>query len=104
LIYKGDIQIKVFLVDVGGEGEAIAMTAKRRPWLEKMVIADYSLTCSLEVQKKLGEVEKFPVEQVDAGDKHQLVELARKYKVDLLSRCQCKFYGYAFRCRIRIRL
>ncbi len=58
--------MKVLLVGVGGVGEAIAVTAKNRPWLEKMVLADYSITRALEVQKKLGEADKFPVEQVDA--------------------------------------
>ncbi len=76
--------MKVLLVGVGGVGEAIATTAKGRPWLEKMVLADYSQARALEVRKKLGDIDKFPVEQVDAGDKQQVVELARKHKVDLL--------------------
>jgi saccharopine dehydrogenase (NAD+, L-lysine-forming) len=76
--------MKVLLVGVGGVGEAIAVTAMRRPWLEKMVLADYNLVRALEVREKLGEEGKFPIEQIDAGDKQQIIELARKHKVDLL--------------------
>ena len=32
--------MKVLLIGVGGVGEAIAVIAKDRPWLEKMVLAD----------------------------------------------------------------
>ena len=35
--------MKVLLVGVGGVGEAIAVIAKDRPWLEQMVLADYNL-------------------------------------------------------------
>jgi len=76
--------MKVLLVGVGGVGEAIAVTTKRRPWLEKMVLADYSLARAQEVAQKLGEANRFPVEQVDAGDRQRVIEIARKYNVDLL--------------------
>jgi saccharopine dehydrogenase (NAD+, L-lysine-forming) len=76
--------MKILLVGVGGVGEAIAVTAKDRPWLEKMVLADYSLPRALAVQQKLGNPDKFPVEYVNAGDKKSLIELARKYQIDLL--------------------
>ena len=35
--------MKVLLVGVGGVGEAIAVIAKDRPWMEQMVLADYNL-------------------------------------------------------------
>ena len=35
--------MKVLLIGVGGVGEAIAVVARDRPWLEKMVLADYNL-------------------------------------------------------------
>jgi saccharopine dehydrogenase-like NADP-dependent oxidoreductase len=49
-----------------------------------MVLADYSLARAQEVQHKLGDADKFPVEQVDAGDKKRVIEIARKHNVNLL--------------------
>jgi saccharopine dehydrogenase-like NADP-dependent oxidoreductase len=76
--------VKVLLIGVGGVGEAIAVVAKDRPWLEKMVLADYNLKRAQEVRRKLGQPRKFPAEQVDAGDKQQIVALARKHGADLI--------------------
>jgi saccharopine dehydrogenase (NAD+, L-lysine-forming) len=76
--------MKVLLVGVGGVGEAIAITASARPWLETMVLADYNLECAKKVQAKLKDVNKFPVEQLDAGDFTQILQIARKHQVDLL--------------------
>lgn len=76
--------MKVLLVGVGGVGEAIAMIAKPRKWVELIVLADYNLDRAKEVQKKLKDDKRFPVEWIDAS-KHELVEeLAKKYKVDLI--------------------
>ncbi len=76
--------MKILLVGVGGVGEGIAINAKNRPWLEKMVLTDFNLERAKRVQTKLGEPLKFPVEKVDAGKKEQIVALARKHKVDLI--------------------
>jgi len=76
--------VKVLLIGVGGVGEAIAVVARHQPWLEKMVLADYNLKRAKEVQRKLGAPRKFPVEHVDAGDKRQIVALARKHDADLI--------------------
>ncbi len=76
--------MKVLLIGVGGVGEAIAVVAQHQPWLEKMVLADYNLKRAKEVQRKLGQPRKFPAEQVDAGDKTQIVALARKHGADLV--------------------
>ena len=76
--------MKVLLVGVGGVGEAIAVIAKSRPWVEKIVLSDYNLDRSKEVQAKLGEDARFPVEFVDAGHQDQIVSLAKRYKVDLI--------------------
>jgi saccharopine dehydrogenase-like NADP-dependent oxidoreductase len=76
--------VKVLLIGVGGVGEAIAVVARHQPWLEKMALADYNLKRAKEVQRKLGAWRKFPVEQVDAGDKRQIVALARKHGADLI--------------------
>jgi saccharopine dehydrogenase (NAD+, L-lysine-forming) len=76
--------MKVLLMGVGGVGEAIAVMANTRPWLEKMVLADCSLDRARQVQEKLGNIKKFPVEQLDAGDVNMVTEIARKHRVDVL--------------------
>lgn len=76
--------MKVLLVGVGGVGEAIAVMAAKRPWLELMVLADYNKSRAEEVQAKLNDKTRFPVEFVDANKKEMLVTLAKKYKVDLM--------------------
>lgn len=76
--------MKVMLVGVGGVGEAIAMIAKERPWVEQLVLADYNVDRANEVQQRLGDALRFPVEQVDASSQSMIAELIRKYKVDLV--------------------
>ncbi len=76
--------MKVLLVGVGGVGEAIATIAKPRPWMELMVLADYNAKRAAEVQKKLGDALRFPVEFIDAGRQEDIEALARKYNVDLI--------------------
>ena len=71
--------MKILLVGVGGVGEAIAVIAKNRPWLELMVLADYNKARALEVQGKLGDPKRFPVEWVDAAKQEQVEALARQY-------------------------
>ncbi len=76
--------MKVLLVGVGGVGEAIATIAKPHQWVEQMVLADYNLERTREVQKKLGDQSRFPVEFIDAGKQENIEALARKYGVDLI--------------------
>jgi saccharopine dehydrogenase-like NADP-dependent oxidoreductase len=76
--------MKVLLVGVGGVGEAIAAIAKPQSWLKRMVLADYSLERAQEVQARLGDPERFPVEFVDASRRESIVALARKHGVDLI--------------------
>lgn len=76
--------MKVLLIGVGGVGEAIAMIARERSWVERLVLTDYNIDRAREVQMKLGDVARFPVERVDAGNQQMVAELARKYKVDLV--------------------
>lgn len=76
--------MKVLLVGVGGVGEAIAAIAKPRKWLEMMVLADYNVKRAKEVQKKLGDAARFPVEFIDAGKQENIEALAKKYNVDLI--------------------
>ncbi len=76
--------MKVLLVGVGGVGEAIAQMAKRRPWVEQMVLCDYNVKRAEEVQAKLGDKARFPVEFIDASKQEMMEELARKYGVHLI--------------------
>ena len=76
--------MKVLLVGVGGVGEATAVMANTRPWLEKMVLADYRLDRAKTVQTKLGDSERFPVEQLDAGNVDHIIRTARNHQVELI--------------------
>src|SRR5687768_1025995 len=76
--------MRVLLVGVGGVGEAIAAIAKPRKWMERMVLADYNLKRAEEVQKKLEDSERFPIEFIDASKQEEIEALARKYNVDLI--------------------
>ena len=49
-----------------------------------MVLADYNISRAEEVQKKLGDVERFPVESLDASKQESIEALAKKYNVDLI--------------------
>lgn len=76
--------MKVLLVGVGGVGEAIAAIAEPRKWIEQIVLADYNLERAHEVQEKLGNKKRFPIEKVDANHQDQIINLAKKYQVDLI--------------------
>jgi len=76
--------MKVLLVGVGGVGEAIAMIAKPQGWVERIVLADYKIERATEVQKKLGDDQRFPVEFIDASQQKTVEALAKKYDVDLI--------------------
>lgn len=76
--------MKILLVGVGGVGEAIAAIAKPRKWMELMVLADYNTKRAEEVQKKMGDTNRFPVEFVDASNQKNIEDLAKKYQVDLI--------------------
>lgn len=76
--------MKVLLVGVGGVGEAIAMIAKPRSWVEQIVLADYNLKRAEQIQAKLGDNKRFPAEFVDASKQEDIEALARKYGADLI--------------------
>ena len=76
--------MKVLLVGTGGVGESIACIAKDRPWVEKVVLTDYSRDRLKEVQTKLGDPDRFPMDWIDASKVEMVEELARKHKVDLI--------------------
>jgi len=76
--------MKVLLVGVGGVGEAIAHIAKPRAWVTLIVLADYNLDRAREVQAKLGDSKRFPIEFVDASKREMIEKLAKQYSVDLI--------------------
>lgn len=76
--------MKTLLVGVGGVGEAIAVISKPHKWVEQIVLADYNLDRAKEVQAKLGDNTRFPVEWIDANQRDQIVALAKKYNVNLI--------------------
>lgn len=76
--------MKVLVVGTGGVGEALAQMAKLRAWVEQMVLADYNLERAKEVQAKLGDDQRFPVEFIDASKQEMIEELARKYDVNFI--------------------
>jgi saccharopine dehydrogenase (NAD+, L-lysine-forming) len=76
--------MKILMIGVGGVGEAMAVIAKKRPWAELIVLADYNLKRASEVQAKLGEPARFPIERVNAKNQAEIEALAQKYRVDLI--------------------
>jgi saccharopine dehydrogenase-like NADP-dependent oxidoreductase len=76
--------MRVLLVGVGGVGEAIAAIAKSREWMELMVLADFNLDRAKEVQNKLGDNRRFPVEFINATKQEDIEELAKKHNVNLI--------------------
>jgi saccharopine dehydrogenase (NAD+, L-lysine-forming) len=85
--------MKVLLIGVGAVGEAIAITAAKRPWLEKMVLADYNLNRANLVADKLGGTDRFPAEKVDARDSAQIIALARKHGTNLIMNAVSNIYN-----------
>jgi saccharopine dehydrogenase (NAD+, L-lysine-forming) len=76
--------MKVLLVGTGGVGESIAAIAKDRPWVEQVVLTDYNRERLKEVQAKLGDKKRFPIEWIDAGKREMIEKLATQYQVDLI--------------------
>lgn len=76
--------MRVLLIGVGGVGEAIAALARPRPWLKQMVLADYNPARARQVSAKLGSPKRFPVAEIDAGDRQAVAALAKKYRADLI--------------------
>ncbi len=68
--------MKILLVGTGGVGEAIATIARDRPWVEQVVLTDYSRERIKEVQGKLGDKKRFPVEWIDASKQDMIEKLA----------------------------
>ena len=76
--------MRVLLVGVGTVGEAIARMAAQRDWCEQMVLADYDLERAGALQRELGDVDRFPVERIDARDAAAVAEMARRHRSSLV--------------------
>jgi saccharopine dehydrogenase (NAD+, L-lysine-forming) len=85
--------LKVLLLGVGGVGEAIAKVAFGCPWLEKLVLADYYLERAIGIQNYLGAGDRYPIEQIDACDIRQIVQVARKHGINLIMNAVSNFYN-----------
>jgi saccharopine dehydrogenase-like NADP-dependent oxidoreductase len=62
----------------------MAIIAQKRPWVEQIVLTDYNRERLSEVQVKLNDQNRFPIEWINARDQKQIEALAAKYKVDLI--------------------
>ncbi len=76
--------MKVLLIGTGTVGEAIAQLSRGRPWLEKMVLADYNLERAQYVHSVVGHDPRYSAVRLDAGRKADIVALAKAEKVDLV--------------------
>jgi saccharopine dehydrogenase (NAD+, L-lysine-forming) len=77
-------RMRVLLIGVGGVGESIAIVARDRPWLDRMVLADYDETRAATVAAELGGGDRFPAARIDASDRDAILALARAHDVDLV--------------------
>ncbi|MEU3948886.1 saccharopine dehydrogenase C-terminal domain-containing protein [Streptomyces sp. NPDC029526] len=77
--------MRVLLVGAGGVGTAITRVAARRPFFERMVVADYDPARAEAAVAALGEEGgRFRAERVDAGDQAQVAALLREHACDVL--------------------
>lgn len=54
-------KMRLLIIGVGGVGEAVAVMAANKPWIEVMVLAGRKLPRLLEVQARLGNKGKYVV-------------------------------------------
>jgi saccharopine dehydrogenase (NAD+, L-lysine-forming) len=80
--------MKVLLLGTGAVGEAYAVLAKRADlkgqWLDKLVLADFSLERAREVANRMGDDRHFPVVRIDASDQDEVVAALQQHDIDLI--------------------
>ncbi|HZQ81990.1 MAG TPA: saccharopine dehydrogenase C-terminal domain-containing protein [Gaiellaceae bacterium] len=82
--------MRVLVVGSGGVGSAAAAVAARRPFVERMVLADVDVTRAQRAVAQLGD--RFGAAQVDASDTAAIVALAQTERVDaVLNACDPRF-------------
>ncbi len=97
--------MRVLVVGAGGVGAAFAAIAQRRPSFERVTLADVSFERAQAVVARLGELDRFAAESVDASSREQLVALIEKTKPDaVLNACDPRFnepiFGACFDTRV----
>jgi saccharopine dehydrogenase (NAD+, L-lysine-forming) len=75
--------VRVLVVGSGGVGEAIAAIARRRDFLEHMVLADVNRARAEQVAQRLGD-ERLAAAQLDASDERAIADLAKAERADLV--------------------
>ena len=76
--------MKVLLVGAGTVGESIARLSGGRPWLERMIVADYDVDRASRVASAAGGDPVFSAERIDASDRAAVAGLASRHGVDLV--------------------
>ncbi|MFD8808585.1 saccharopine dehydrogenase family protein [Streptomyces sp. NPDC059597] len=77
--------MRVLLVGAGGVGTAVTRIAARRPFFERMVVADYDLARAEAAVAALGEEGgRFVAARVDAGDEPAVSALLARHDCDVL--------------------
>ena len=76
--------MRILVVGSGGVGAAVAAIAERRPFFERMVLADVSPARAQAAVGALRDPARFGVAQVDATDRAALVELIRAERADVV--------------------
>ena len=79
--------MRVLLVGAGGVGEAIVSIATKNDpdakWLEQMIVCDYNVKRADQVVSESNDT-RLTAEKVDAGDKAQIIALAKKYEANFI--------------------
>lgn len=76
--------MRVLLVGTGGVGEAVALLARGRPWLKRMILADVDARRLRAVKARLGGDRAFTTTVLDAGNRSAIVDLARRQRIDVI--------------------
>jgi saccharopine dehydrogenase (NAD+, L-lysine-forming) len=69
--------VRILVVGAGGVGEAVAAIARRRPFWERLVLADVDGARAQRVVDRLGD-ERLAAADLDASDQAAIEALARR--------------------------
>jgi saccharopine dehydrogenase (NAD+, L-lysine-forming) len=76
--------MKVLLIGAGTVGEAIARLSAGKPWLKRMIVADYDLDRASRAAALAGGDPVYAAVRIDASDRRQIVDLVRAHEIDLV--------------------
>lgn len=77
-------RMRVLVVGAGGVGSAIAAIAERRDSFERIVLADIDLARAQRAVAARADRDRFGAAQLDASQGTQIVEVARRERVDAI--------------------